>query len=161
VAIALGSNLGVRERFLAQARVLIGARMGAVVGISSVYETEPVGPAGQQRYLNQVVVIESHQLPEALLDHALAIERELGRERTHRWGPRTIDVDLLLYGDEAILGCGLTLPHPRLHERPFVLVPLAEVLPEWVHPQRGESARQMCRALGDEGVVRHGERAGR
>lgn len=128
--------------------------MGEVVRVSGLYETEPVGPPGQADYLNQVVVIETEQSPEALLEMALEIEDELGRERRERWGPRTIDLDLLLYGDLALSGCALTLPHPRLHERSFVLVPLAEVMPDWVHPRLGTSVRALRDAIGDAGVRR-------
>ncbi len=153
-AIALGGNLGRREEWLAEARRRIADRMGEVVNESAMYETDPIGPPGQAPYLNQVVVIETTQPPEVLLEIALAIEAELGRERRERWGPRTIDLDLLLYGNVALDGCGLTLPHPRLHERPFVLFPLADVLPDWVHPRRGTSVREMRDAVGNAGVRR-------
>jgi 2-amino-4-hydroxy-6-hydroxymethyldihydropteridine diphosphokinase len=153
VALALGSNLGDRAGHLAAARREITARLGEPAALSRIYETEPVGgPAGQGRYLNQVVVLESGATPEALLGAALAVEQALGRRRAQRWGPRNIDVDLLLCGEERRVSAGLALPHPRLHERAFVLVPLAEVLPGWRHPEFGKTAREMAAGCDRSGV---------
>jgi 2-amino-4-hydroxy-6-hydroxymethyldihydropteridine diphosphokinase len=125
--IALGSNLGDRLGNL-QAAVdgLAGTRGIDVVRASRVYETDPVGPP-QPDYLNAVVLVETSLSARELLEACLAIERAMGRERKERWGPRTIDLDLLLYGREDIHEPGLVVPHPRMHERGFVLAPLLEL----------------------------------
>jgi 2-amino-4-hydroxy-6-hydroxymethyldihydropteridine diphosphokinase len=123
--VGLGSNLGDREALIRQAAELIGASR-----ISTIIETEPWGDPDQPRYLNAVAEVETHLSARSLLVHLLDVERRLGRERVGRkWGPRTIDLDLLLYGDERIDEPGLVVPHPRLHERAFVLEPLAELDP--------------------------------
>ena len=98
-----------------------------VLRTSRVYETEPVGGPPQPAYLNAVAEVETALDPRALLEACLAVEDDLGRVRTERWGPRTIDVDVLVYGDEVVEEPGLQIPHPRMHERAFVLVPLLEL----------------------------------
>ena len=128
--IGLGANLGERELNLRRAVELLGADPAIeVVGVSSLRETDPVGYVDQPRFLNGAVALETTLSARELLGRMLAIERELGRDRTseERWGPRTIDLDLLLYGNERIDEPGLTVPHPRLTERRFVLEPLAEL----------------------------------
>lgn len=132
-AIGLGSNLGDRMRHLDRA-VHALAVVGAVVGRSSVYETDPVGGPVQGPFLNAVVVIETARSPVALLVELLAIERIEGRERRERWGPRTLDLDILLYGRETVDLAGLTVPHPRIRERRFVVEPLLEAWPEAQFP---------------------------
>ena len=123
--VGLGSNVGDREALVRRAAGLIGAKR-----LSSVIETEPWGVADQPAFLNAVAEVETTLDPQALLDRLLAVERSLGRERTgRRWGPRTIDLDLLLYGDVELDEPGLRVPHPFLHERLFVLEPLAELAP--------------------------------
>jgi len=131
--VGLGSNLGDRE---ATIRAAVAALPG-VVAISQLRETEPVGVTEQPAFLNGAVRLETGLSPRELLDTLLEIERGLGRERRERWGPRTIDLDLLLYGGETVDEPGLTVPHPSLHERRFVLEPLAELDPELVVPGRG------------------------
>jgi 2-amino-4-hydroxy-6-hydroxymethyldihydropteridine diphosphokinase len=130
VFIALGSNLGDRAANLTAARTAL-APDPSVTAVSSIYETEPWGLAGQGRYLNQVLRGETTLEPRALLAKLQEIERALGREREReeRYGPRTIDLDILLYDDMQVEEPGLTIPHPRMLERAFVLVPLAEVAP--------------------------------
>lgn len=137
--IALGSNLGDRLHYLAGARERLAETPGVVVAAaSSIYETEPVGgPPGQEPFLNAVLRIETTLPPRALLESCLAIETHFGRQRTVPWGPRSIDLDLLLYGALSIDEPDLIVPHPRLHLRTFVLVPLCEVAPELVHPTLG------------------------
>ena len=131
--IGLGSNLGDREETIRRAVELLGAAR-----VSTLIETEPWGYADQPRFLNAVVELETDEPPRALLDRLLEIERELGRTREGpRYGPRTIDLDLLLYGDDRLDEPGLRLPHPRLHERAFVLEPLAELAPELLVPGFG------------------------
>jgi 2-amino-4-hydroxy-6-hydroxymethyldihydropteridine diphosphokinase len=131
--IGLGSNLGDREATIEAAL----AGLPGVVGVSRLRETDPVGRVDQPPFLNGVARLETELAPRELLDTLLALERGLGRERHERWGPRTIDLDLLLYGTEVVDEPGLTVPHPRLHERRFVLEPLAELDPALVVPGRG------------------------
>jgi 2-amino-4-hydroxy-6-hydroxymethyldihydropteridine diphosphokinase len=131
--VGLGSNLGDRERLIREAAELIGATR-----VSSVNETEPWGYANQPMFLNAVAEIETSLTARQLLDHLLDVERRLGRERIGpRWGPRSIDLDLLLYGDETIDEPGLVVPHPLLTEREFVLRPLAELVPALIIPGDG------------------------
>jgi len=123
--VGLGSNLGDSERLIRDAAELIGARR-----LSPIVETEPWGYANQPNFLNAVAELETALTARQLLDHLLDVERRLGRERIgHRWGPRTIDLDLLLYGEEVVDEPGLVVPHPRLLEREFALRPLAELAP--------------------------------
>ncbi|HZR93511.1 MAG TPA: 2-amino-4-hydroxy-6-hydroxymethyldihydropteridine diphosphokinase [Gaiellaceae bacterium] len=140
--VGLGSNLGDRERLLRRAVELLDAADGVeVVAVSSLRETDPVGFAEQPRFLNAAAALETTLAPRALLDLLLAVERELGRTRAGpRFGPRTIDLDLLLHGSAVVCEPGLTVPHPRLHERRFALEPLAELDPRLVVPGRGPVA---------------------
>ena len=131
--VGLGANLGDRE---ATIRAAVAALPG-VVAVSRLLETDPVGVTDQPRFLNGVAALETDLSARELLDRLLEIERELGRERRERWGPRTIDLDLLLYGEETVDEPGLTVPHPRLHERRFALEPLAELEPDALIPGRG------------------------
>jgi len=137
--VGLGSNMGDRERMLWSAvHMLTFNPEVEVVAVSSLRETDPVGFEDQPRFLNAVAAIDTELEPRALLDLLLAIERELGRTREGpRFGPRTIDLDLLLYGDEVVDEPGLAVPHPRLHERRFVLEPLAELDPGLTVPEKG------------------------
>ncbi len=134
--VALGANLGDREATI-EAAV---AALPGVVAVSQLRETDPVGVVDQPAFLNGATALETELSPRELLDALLAVERELGRERRERWGPRTIDLDLLLYGDETIDEPGLTVPHPRLHERRFALEPLLDLDPELAIPGRGRVA---------------------
>jgi 2-amino-4-hydroxy-6-hydroxymethyldihydropteridine diphosphokinase len=130
--VGLGANLGDREETLRRAAELLAAEPGIeVVAVSSLRETEPVGYVDQPAFLNGACAVETELSPHDLLDRLLAIERALGRERGKgpRWGPRTIDLDLLLYGQETVDEPGLTVPHPRLSERSFALEPLVELDP--------------------------------
>lgn len=132
-AIGLGSNLGDRGAHVAGAIGALAAA-GALVRVSSLYETAPVGGPEQRRYLNAVVVLDTDLSPRELLAHCLEIEREHGRERRERWGPRTLDLDILLYGDAVIAEADLSVPHPRMTERRFVLEPLLEAWPDAALP---------------------------
>ncbi|NQX70508.1 2-amino-4-hydroxy-6-hydroxymethyldihydropteridine diphosphokinase [Paenibacillus alba] len=127
--VALGSNINDREHYLQNAIAALDQEAGiTVTGLSSIYETEPVGYVDQSAFLNMVIQLRTNLSAEALLFTLLGIENRLGRTRDLRWGPRTIDLDLLLYGDEQLTTPDLIIPHPRMHERAFVLVPLTEVL---------------------------------
>jgi 2-amino-4-hydroxy-6-hydroxymethyldihydropteridine diphosphokinase len=129
--VGFGANLGDRETTIRAALEALAARPGIeIVAVSALRETEPVGYADQPRFLNGAVVLETTLGPRELLETLLAVERSLGRTREGpRFGPRTIDLDLLVYDDVVLDEPGLTLPHPRLHERRFALEPLAEVAP--------------------------------
>ena len=153
--IALGSNLGDRL-----AHLRWGARaletLGEVTGRSSLYETDPVGgPSGQDTYLNAVVLLrpnEAYAEPHTLLAGLLRLEQKRGRERSERWAPRTLDLDLLTFGDRIMKSPDLTLPHPRMMARAFVLVPLCEVAPDFVHPVSGQKACEVLGGLETEGI---------
>jgi 2-amino-4-hydroxy-6-hydroxymethyldihydropteridine diphosphokinase len=137
--VGLGANLGDRERTLRAAVEALGAEDGIeVVAVSTLRETDPVGVGDQPRFLNGAVALETSLDARELLDRLLAIEQRFGRVRVPgEHAPRTLDLDLLLYGDETIDEPGLAVPHPRLHERGFVLEPLAELAPGLVVPGRG------------------------
>lgn len=153
-ALALGSNLGDRARALASARALLEA--GGFLGVtaaSRVYQTEPVGGPPQPHFLNQVLLATTGLAPEALLELAMGVEALLGRERAVPLGPRTLDVDLLFVGDALRRTPALTLPHPSLHLRRFVLVPLCDVAPRWRHPALGKTAEELLEACGDSSRV--------
>jgi 2-amino-4-hydroxy-6-hydroxymethyldihydropteridine diphosphokinase len=149
--VAIGSNLGDRAAWLdfARERLRVGGFPWTVA--SSVVETAPVGgPAGQGPFLNQVVAapLDARTAgPRQLLEIALAIERDAGRVRVERWGPRTLDLDIVLYGDTVLDEPGLTIPHPRMAERPFVLGPLAEILPAVLHPVLRKSIAELAAAF--------------
>jgi 2-amino-4-hydroxy-6-hydroxymethyldihydropteridine diphosphokinase len=141
--VGLGANLGDREATIRRAVELLAATAGIeVVGVSTLRETDPVGYADQPRFLNGVAALETELGPRELLDRLLAVERELGRVRGEgpRFGPRTIDLDLLLHGDEVVDEPGLVVPHPRLAERRFVLEPLHELDPELTLPDGRRAA---------------------
>jgi 2-amino-4-hydroxy-6-hydroxymethyldihydropteridine diphosphokinase len=128
VLVGLGSNLGDRRELLRNAVDRIRS-LGTVVGMSSLYETDPIGGPEQDSFLNAVAVVDTDLTARIFLDELLTIERDLGRIRRERWGPRSIDLDLLAFGTETIDEPGLTVPHPRLTERRFVLEPLLEAFP--------------------------------
>ena len=127
VYLSLGSNLGTRVRNLSAARRRLRQRGVRILRQSRVIESEPWGVADQPKFLNQVIEVDWAGTPRQLLRAAKAVEREGGRQRTRRWGPRVIDVDILLFGDERVNEPGLEIPHPRLTERDFVLAPLREL----------------------------------
>jgi 2-amino-4-hydroxy-6-hydroxymethyldihydropteridine diphosphokinase len=133
VALGLGSNVGDRRSHLDGAVAEL-ARIGEIVAVSSYYETAPIGGPEQADYLNAVVVVDTDLDPADILEKLLEVERNHGRLRRERWGPRTLDLDLLLYGEDVIQEPGLSVPHPRMTERRFVLEPLHEVWPDATLP---------------------------
>lgn len=156
-AIALGSNLGDRLHILREA-VASFTELGELAGVSALYETAPVGGPEQEDYLNAVVVLDTDLVPEDLLTRLHRIEADAGRERLERWGPRTLDLDLITMVDAGGVpvvrdGDRLSLPHPRAHERRFVLEPLVDVWPD-ARVGSGESAQAALDALGEQQVVR-------
>lgn len=157
--IGLGANLGDAAATLASARRELG-RLGRITAVSSLYRTAPVGgPPGQPPYLNAVLQLEPRAGLSAnqLLQELLAVERKHGRERRVHWEARTLDLDLLAFGRQVLQDSDLELPHPRMLERAFVLVPLVELLPGWVHPVSGVSAADALAKLDPAGVERlHG-----
>ncbi|MAI79821.1 MAG: 2-amino-4-hydroxy-6-hydroxymethyldihydropteridine diphosphokinase [Deltaproteobacteria bacterium] len=140
--IGLGSNLGDRISWLLAGRAALAEMAETeIVGASRLYETAPVGPADQGPYLNSVLALQTGLPARELLNQMLDVEKDQGRVRTRdaeRWGPRTLDLDLLLYGELCVEEPGLDVPHPRLHERAFVLQPLCEIVGDRLHPQLGE-----------------------
>lgn len=133
--IGIGSNLGDRLSFFKRAIELLAVSPDIKVEIvSSLYETQPIGFKDQPLFLNAVIKLSTELSPKELFSLMQSVEKNLGRERRERWGPRTIDLDLLLYDDIVLMDQGLTVPHPRLTERMFVLVPLSEIAPDLVHP---------------------------
>ena len=151
-AIGLGSNLGDRAGRIAVAVGALG-EFGSLYRMSSLYETAPIGGPEQGPFLNAVAVVDTELPARTLLERCLQIERESGRERRERWGPRTIDLDILLYGDEEIDEPGLTVPHPRMTERRFVLEPLLEAWPDAKLPD-GTPLEGFRRAVADQKVRR-------
>lgn len=159
VYLALGSNVGDRAAMLASARHALAPEF-EVTAQSSIYETEPWGYRQQSPFLNQVVAGETELQPLELLAYLKRIEHSLGREPSFQYGPRRIDIDLLLYDDLQLDLPELKVPHPHLHERAFVLVPLAELAPELEHPALGKSMAALSERIGDEGVA-HWQEPGR
>ncbi|TMZ46481.1 2-amino-4-hydroxy-6-hydroxymethyldihydropteridine diphosphokinase [Klebsiella pneumoniae] len=155
VYLGLGSNLGDRLNHLQQAVEQLQAHPEIrVTRVSSIYETVPVGPVEQPDFLNMVVAAETTLAPEELLSAVQEIEQRLHRVRTIRWGPRTLDIDILLYGERVLRQEGLTLPHPRMEERAFVLIPLLEVAGNLRIPGSGATVQARLEAAPDRSGVR-------
>jgi 2-amino-4-hydroxy-6-hydroxymethyldihydropteridine diphosphokinase len=144
--LSLGSNLGDRELNLGTAISGLSA-LGEVTKISSFYETEPVEFTEQPWFLNCVVELQTSVTPQELLQGLLALEQKMGRKRIRPKGPRLIDLDILLFDELVVHEAGLTIPHPALHQRRFVLEPLAEIAPEAIHPELQKKVRELLEAL--------------
>jgi 2-amino-4-hydroxy-6-hydroxymethyldihydropteridine diphosphokinase len=152
--IAMGSNLGDRLDYLQGGLDgLFDTPRIAFLAVSPVYETTPVGGPEQPDYLNAVVIAETSMPAQAVLERCLSLEDALGRVRGERWGPRTLDLDLIIYGDEVSNSPGLTLPHPRAHERAFVLIPWHDADPQAQLPGYGPVA-DLLAAVGTDGIAR-------
>jgi 2-amino-4-hydroxy-6-hydroxymethyldihydropteridine diphosphokinase len=156
VVLMLGSNIADRKAYLTLASAAIESRIGKVEVASSIYETAPWGTANQTAYLNQLLVVQSNMEPLKLMDALLGIEQELGRRRSPslRWEDRTIDIDIVYIGNECIAHERLHVPHPRLAERRFVLVPLCEVLPDFIHPKLRMDTKTLLQKTTDTSNVK-------
>jgi 2-amino-4-hydroxy-6-hydroxymethyldihydropteridine diphosphokinase len=152
-AIGLGSNIEPRLEALEKSILWVESLIGKVIQKSKIYESEPWGVLNQSYFLNQVILVETDQNPLEVLQYLKKIEALMGREEGERWGPRLIDLDLLFLDREIFHSSELLLPHPRLHERNFVLLPLQEVFSEWVHPTYQMNVRDLLRHCQDEGIV--------
>ena len=138
VYIGLGSNMELPRQHITTAIEALGKIQSTqTVNVSSLYKSKPVGPQNQDDYVNAVAELETELTPLDLLDNLQAIENEHGRVRKERWGPRTLDLDILMFGDEVIQNDRLTIPHPEMVNRSFVLVPLAEIKPDCLIPEKG------------------------
>jgi 2-amino-4-hydroxy-6-hydroxymethyldihydropteridine diphosphokinase len=152
--LSLGSNIGKKERNLARARRLLERSGIRIVRSSSVYRTEPVGMSRQPWFVNQVIEIATALRPQGLLRLLKKAEKDLGRRPGPVNGPRPIDLDILLAGERVVKGKGLVIPHPRLAQRNFVLVPLEEIAPRTIHPLFKKTVSELCRVSEDTAVVR-------
>lgn len=152
VYLALGTNLGNRAANLKEAIAALSPQM-EVKARSKVYETPPWGYAEQAKFLNQVVKVQTYVAPEPLLKHLKRLEVALGRKPTFQYGPRKIDMDILFYDDLILETPALTIPHPHVHERGFVLLPLMDIAPELVHPVQGKTVRDLLAGCDLGGIV--------
>jgi 2-amino-4-hydroxy-6-hydroxymethyldihydropteridine diphosphokinase len=148
--LSLGSNVGNRLAYISQAKMAIQDKAGEIETLSKMYETEPWGVENQEYYLNQLMVIKTDYDPFTLLSILQEIERELGRVRGIQYGARTIDIDILYFGEQIIKNPQLTIPHPLIQKRRFILVPLAEILPHQMHPILNTTNEKLLEALVDE-----------
>ena len=155
--VLFGSNMGDKNRIFAQACLYINNRCGRVVQVSAAYESEPWGFETEEWFLNRVIVLETELDPEALMQQLLDIEAELGRVRhpeIQGYTSRTADLDILYYGNRIVLSDSLTIPHPRLHQRRFALLPMCEVAPQLVHPAFSFTQTELLRRCHDFSEVR-------
>lgn len=150
LVLILGGNLGDREKLILEAKLRLQQFVGEIVQESKIYETQAWGGQSNGNYLNQVVVLISELEPLQVLEKIQAIELELGRERQIKWGDRTMDIDILYFGNQIIKSALLTVPHPYISKRKFVLVPLMDVLPEFIHPIHQRSHHDLLERLNDD-----------
>ena len=150
IYLLLGSNLGERMAILAAAQTQLEQSVGLIKASSSLYETEAWGKTDQPPFLNQVLEIATELSATELLKELLNVEQKLGRKREEKWGPRTVDIDILYYGEQIINSLELSLPHPQLHLRRFTLVPLCEIAPLFVHPVFKKNNLQLLQECPDQ-----------
>lgn len=150
IILSLGSNVGDRHAHLDDARQHLEDAGVKILKTSQIYESEPVGYSNQDDFLNQVLIVETTQSPQELLETCLAVERKMGRVRVQKNGPRLIDIDILFYQDKILSEDSLLLPHPRIAERRFILVPLTELAAEQVHPVLEESIQELLQTCPEE-----------
>ncbi|WP_419800966.1 2-amino-4-hydroxy-6-hydroxymethyldihydropteridine diphosphokinase [Mucilaginibacter sp.] len=150
----LGSNLGDKKTYLKEALLQLEKNVGRTIRTSSIYETQSWGVTGQPDYLNQVVEMETLFLPDKILEKTQKIENFLHRERTKKWGSRTIDIDVLFFGKEIIDLPQLKIPHPQIQHRLFTLVPLNELIPDFVHPILNKTIQELRQEVGDGLLVK-------
>jgi 2-amino-4-hydroxy-6-hydroxymethyldihydropteridine diphosphokinase len=151
--LSLGSNVGDRLNYLTLSKTAIQNYIGSIQLSSNIYETEPWGVDNQDSYLNQVIAVQTNRTPNELLNYIHLIERELGRIRMVHYGPRTIDIDILFYGERIIDIEKLKIPHPHIQKRRFILVPLSEILPKMQHPLLKKTNQELLNMVKDEGKV--------
>lgn len=149
VYLLLGSNLGNSKKYIADAIQLIIQQIGTTTGLSLLYQTASWGKTDQPDFINQVVRLKTKLDPQQLLANILVIEKELGRERTEKWGSRTIDIDVLFYGNQIIQDENLIIPHPFLHQRRFTLMPLVELNADLNHPVLNQTVQALLKNLDD------------
>ena len=155
VYLCLGGNIGDTRNYLQNAVAMIGRRIGRIVSQSAVYQSEPWGFNAEQMFLNQVVVAETELEPHAVLELCLQIEAELGRTRSgNGYEPRTIDIDIVFFGQQIVNQPDLQVPHPLMHRRNFVLRPLCDVAADFVHPIFGLTVKQLAAICDDKAVVK-------
>lgn len=150
IYLLLGSNLGDRKQYLANAIQILSNTVGTVIQQSSLYQTSAWGNINQPDFINQVIYCQTSLVANRVLEEIIRIENSLGRERVEKWGSRTIDIDILFYGNSIINEKGLIIPHPHLHERRFTLAPLAEIAPQFVHPVFNQTIIDLYLKLDDE-----------
>ena len=155
-----GANLGDRFTNMARAVELLRGRAGEVTRVSGLYETAPWGNVVQPHYLNQAIELLTELTPAKLLKTTQRIEEELGRIRQTKWGARIIDIDILFYEDHIVATPTLTIPHPHIHRRNFVMVPMLDIAPQWQHPVFKKTIEELYRASEDELKVERVERLG-
>lgn len=152
--ISLGSNLGDRLGIIRQATLMFKEKNVSIVASSDVFETEPWGVKNQPGFLNVCLLVETEDSPRDLMLKLQSIESRLGRVARFRWGPREIDIDIIFMDELAVNEDDLVIPHPEMHKRAFVLVPLNQVAPEWIHPLLGKSIREMAMQIPKSGILR-------
>lgn len=152
VYLLLGSNLGDRKENLLQAQNSIG-HFGTILATSSLYQTQAWGNTHQPDFINQVIQISYEKSPQQLLTEVLALENEMGRLRTEKWGPRIIDIDILFFGQVTLAEKNLIIPHPEIAKRRFTLLPLVEIAPDLIHPLVNKSCKQLLDECSDYSIV--------